>query len=86
VAALNAAAQAADPNETGADPGGYVCSGDWAVAGVGLGSGGDASEATRIFMAVNGSWQQTVVQLDCLGGSSSPTLPPLIFQRACNSN
>jgi hypothetical protein len=87
VAALTAAVQAAgDPNETGVDPGGYVCSGDWAVAGVELGSGGDASEGTRIFMAVNGSWQQTVVQLDCLGGSSSPTLPPLIFQRACNSN
>jgi len=84
--ALTAAAQAANPNETGVDPQGYGCSGNWAYAGVGIGTGEDASEATWIFMSVNGSWQRTVVQLNCVENSSSPTIPPSILQTVCNSN
>jgi hypothetical protein len=84
VAALTAAALAAGGN--GVDPQGYGCSGNWAYAGVDLGSGEDASEGTWIFMAVNGLWQRATVQLDCPDNSSSPALPPSILQAACNSN
>ena len=84
LAALTAAAQAAgDPDVTGVDAQGYGCLGNWAYAGVDLGT---EEEVTWTFMAVNGSWQRTVVQLDCEGGTSSPALPPSILQAACNSN
>ena len=84
VAALTAAAQAAGvPNVDGVDPNGYGCSGTWAYAGVDL---GDQEEVTWTFMAVNGSWQRTIVQLDCQDRSSSPTLPPSILQAECNAN
>ena len=84
LAALTTAALAAGvPNVTGVDPQGYGCSGNWAYAGVGLGA---QEEVTWVFMAVNGSWQRTDVQLSCQANSSSPTLPPSILQAACNSN
>ena len=84
LAALTAAAQAAGgPDVTGVDAQGYGCSGNWAYAGVDLGT---QEEVTWIFRAVNGSWQRTMVQLDCQGETSSPALPPSILQAACSSN